>query len=290
MIVEFDHSVFNFNPDGVMRAAGADPQGPLYFHLISEVTSIIETRALIIAVRLNESLKNAYFEDMMSIPEYVRYQDYYEVMKHALSQKHHIGFFWDKQNKIQAKFVDVQLLGGTKELVDIQKLVHPGGTLDGWKIIYNSWLGLMVGNESKYEEIVNARLALMRGAGIAPFCEIIELGNGHGAYPHHHPRRTLTKFASVYEEHMKTAFLSVVSDVRVLLAKPSPLFVGYGISATKQDNKTYSGYSWTSHKGNTVFSISGTTRIDNFGRVIGRGFILDKTGNLVTRWSGFLPR
>jgi len=290
MIIEFDHSVHNFNPDGVLLAAGADPVGSMYYYLIREVTSIIETRALIVAERLNGFLKQAYFQDMMSISEYARYPYYYDVMEHALSQKHHIGYYWDKIGKIQAKFVDVPALGDTNDLIDIQKLVHPGGTLEGWKIIYNAWRGLLIGNEKKYEQIVDSRLALMRGAGIAPFCEIIENGNGHNAYPHHHPRRTLTNFAPTYDMQMKATFLSVVSDVRALLAKPTSLFADYRIDSVVHNEKTNIGYSWTSTKGQTIFSISGTTKIDGLGRLTGRGFILDSSGVVLKKWGGFLPR
>jgi len=290
MIVEFDHSVLNFNPDGVLLAAGADPVGPMYSYMYNEVRSIIETRALITATRVNSLLKKAYFEDMMSISEYARYPEYYSVMEYALSQPHHFGFYWDKVGKIQAKFVDVPALGNTNDLIDIQKIVHPGGTLDGWKIIYNAWLGLLIGDDKKYEQIVDARLALMRGAGIAPFCEIIEDGNGHNAYPHHHPRRTLTKFVSVYDDQMKIAFFSVVSDVRALLARPTSLFADYRITSVTHENKAYTGYGWSSMKGQTIFSISGTTRLDNLGRITGRGFILDNAGVVLKKWSGFLPR
>ena len=290
MIKEFNHSVFNFHPDGVLRAAGADPAGPLYSYLFNEVRSIIETQALITAERLNKLLQQAYFQDMMSISEYASYPAYYDVMVNALSQPYHIGFDW-KKGVIQAKFVDVQALGDTKDLIDIQKLVYPqGGTLDGWKIIYNAWRGLLIGDPTKYEQIVDARLALMRGAGMAPFCEIIEDGNGHSAYPHHHPRRTLTKFESTYEQQMKAAFLRTVSDVRVLLRTPTSIFADYRIMSVKHSDKTYTGYGWTSMKGNTIFSISGTTKIDNLGRITGKGFMIDSAGTVLKKWSGWLPR
>ena len=291
MIIEFDHSVDNFTPHGVLVAAGAKPAGPLYYYLISEVTSIIETRAFMVAGRLNDWLKQAYFQDMMSISEYANYPAYYDVMEYALSQPHHIGTYWDEKGKIQAKFVDVPALGDTRDLVDIQKIVWPsGGTLDGWKIIYNAWKGLLIGDATKYEQIVDARLALMRGAKKAPFCEIIEHGNGHNAYPHHHPRRTLTNFIPTYDVQMKTLFLSVVSDVRTLLAKPTSLFANYGVATVDYDNKKYIGYSWTSSKGQTIFSISGTTGINKLGRIVGSGFILDNAGVVLKKWSGFLPK
>jgi|GEM_PF-7118780 len=286
MIVEFDHSVINFTPEGILMAVGADPAGPLYYHLVNETRSIIETQALVTAETLNGLLKRAYFGDMMSIPEYANYPAYYDVMENALSQPYHIGFYWDNVGKIQARFVDVPALGDTRDLVDIQKIVHPGGTLRGWIIIYMSWIS---GESRKYESIVNARLDLMRGAGIAPFCEIIELGNGHNAYPQHSPRRTLTNFKVVYDEQMRVMYQRTLAIARMIIKRPSSLFTGYGIDSVFHNDKEYHGYSWKSQKGNTVFSIAGTTKIDRVGRVTGRGFIVSTKGEVLRKWSGLLP-
>jgi len=288
MIRTFTHRIPTFHPVGVLAQLGVTPlSGVIYYQLLPEVTAIIETQAITTAERLNQYLKEAYRKDMAEIDEYSRFPAYFTVMDTALSQPRNIGFEWDSKGLIQAKFVDLDALGDIGDLQRIQKMVHPGGTLQGWIGIYNSWLA---GTSKKYEEIVGARTSIMLAETKAPFWELIENGNGPAAYPRNGPKRTLLAFKVVYNREMKAAYLRTLSVVRALVARPSSLFAGYQATTVSYRGQLFAGHVWTSPTGTIVFAISGTTAIDRLGRLTGRGFILDVTGTVIRRWSGWLPR
>lgn len=288
MIRTFKHKILTFTPSGVLAQCGMTPvTGALYYSLFAEVSAIIESQVLVTAEKLNKILKETYQKDMSLIPEYSKFPAYFAVLKAALSHPRNTGVYWDNKGLIQAKFVDIDGLGDTNDLQRIQKAVHSGGTLMGWIGIYNAWLA---GESKKYEEIVNARLAIMRAETSAPFWEVLELGNGDYAYPRNGPTRTLLTFKATYNREMKATYARILATVRSLAMRPSKLFVDYQFSTITYNNRMFSGHSWVARGGDTIFAISGTTTIDNLGYLRGKGFRLDAAGIVVKRWSGWLPR
>lgn len=286
-MIAFKHKIFQFTPEGILSQLGLTPaSGPLYYSFLTEVTSIIETQVQLSAERLNGLLKEAYRKDMSMISEYNMFPDYIKVMENALSQSRHTGTYRDEIGLVQAKFIDTDVLGDIGDLQRIQKTVHKGGSLLGWIRIYNSWLE---GRSDEYEDIVNARIGMMLSESIAPFWRLVEDGNGSYAYPRNGPFRTLTAFNSTYIREMKAAYQRTLSAVRALVVRPTP-FIGYGIATVEYSNKTFAGYSWLSNKGTTIFAISGTTMVDRLGHLTGRGFVLDKTGGVLRKWAGWLPK
>lgn len=213
----FKHTVRGFTINGILNQLGVTKirayTSSMYIQSYSEVASIMEEQVLVAASRLNQLLKEAYTRDMGMIPEYSNFPDYINVMNVALSHPRNVGVYWDADGSIQAKFVDFDGLGDLGDLQRIQKTVHPGGTLEGWIRIYNSWLS---GTSNKYEEIVGARLSIMLGETKAPFWELIEDGNGGYAYPRNRPMRTLTTFTATYNNEMRLAYLRVLSIARSL--------------------------------------------------------------------------
>lgn len=288
-MITFNHRIYTFTPEAILAQLGlTSASGAMYFSLIGEVRAIIEVQVLVAAERLNKELREAYRRDMSLIFEYSNFPDYIKVMDNALSHPRNIGVYRGKGGLIQAKFVDIEGLGDLGDLQRIQKLVYPlGGDLKGWIGIYKSWLA---GLSNKYEEIVNARIAIMLTESKAPFWQLIEDGNGSDAYPTNPPMRTLLTFKPVYSREMKAAYLRTIGLAKGLIAKPSSLFLNYQTSSVIFRDKTYYGHAWVSRSGQTVFSISGTTAIDKLGRITGRGFILSRAGAVLRMWSGWLPR
>jgi hypothetical protein len=74
---------------------------------------------------------------MATMEEYANYQPYIEHMRLALSNPAHVGIEY-RGGSIQAKFVDTNLLGDLTDLINIQKIVYPGGTLEGWIRLYET--------------------------------------------------------------------------------------------------------------------------------------------------------
>jgi hypothetical protein len=284
---EFRHKILNFNPQGILTQLGVTPlDGASYFTLLPQVTTLIEAEALIVAGRLNKQLRESYKKDMLDIGEFRRYPAYLEVMDKALSHSRNKGFYWDEHGTIQVKFVDTDGLGDLSDLQAIQKMVHPGGTLEGWIVIYNNWLN---GRSKTYEETVDARLRIMSSMIKAPFWEIIELGNGYYAYPRVEGKGTLHAFEAVYEVEMKAFYSRILLLARGLITKSSLLFEKYQVITVVFRNQLFPGHSWIAHSGKIMFSIAGEEGIDALGHPIGRGFILDEDGTVIKEWHGWLP-
>ena len=284
--MEFRHHIVGFNAHGILFTIGITPAyGLSYQQLFPQVEGIIHTQVLTTAERLNQLLKDEYRKEMAFIFEYNNFPRYFDVIDTALSHPRNIGIYYDNKGSAQAKFVDLDGLGDLGDLQRIQKMVDPGGTLERWKGIYNSWLA---GKSKKYEEIVNARIDIMLGEGIAPFWELIERGNGPAAYPRNGPFRTLTAFQSTYESEMRAAYVRTLSMVKPLVS--SSLAAYQGITTVSYNNMTFSGQTYTSNVGEHIFVISGTTTLDKIGRAAGRGFVLNNAGNVLRKWSGWLPK
>lgn len=287
--MKFRHKIFGFTPVAMLATVGVTPQthGIIYQSLLLEVTAILETQVMVTAERLNFMLKEAYRKDMFDIEEYIIFSRYIDVMILALSSPFHTAVYVDARGLIQARFVDTDLLGNLGDLQRIQRMVYPAGSLRGWIGIYKSWL---FGKSKKYEDTVNQRLDIMSSERIAPFWELIEYGNGYAAYPQNPPKRTLTNFRSVYNREMRAAYARSLSAIRIIALRPSPIFIGYKADTVTVGGKTYFGHRWKSITGKSIFAISGTTAIDKFGHLTGKGFMLDVAGVVLRRWSGWLPR
>jgi len=287
--MKFNHMIPTFTTVGVMAQAGITPliHGALYYTLIPEVAAIIETQVLTTAQKLNKSLREVYRKDMYDIAEFALFPRYIQVMDLALTNPRNIGIEWDSKGVIQAKFVDTNALGDLGDLQRIQKMVHPGGTLSGWIGIYLAWRN---GLSKKYETTVNQRLDIMTSEQIAPFWEIVENGNGPGAYPRVSPKRTLTNFKAVYRREMRATLARCVAAIRILAARPPVILKGYRADRVMYNKQTYFGHTWRSITGKSVFAISGTSGVDKMSRLTGRGFILDGVGNVLKKWSGWLPK
>jgi hypothetical protein len=283
---KFKHKILTFNPVGILTTLGITPiTYPIrYYILVAEALKIIETQVRLTALKLNFMLKEAYQKDMYDIAEYRRFPRYIEVMQRALSNPKHVGLYWDNKNVVQAKFVDTDLLGSLKDLQQVQKMVHPGGTLEGWIGIYNAWLS---GRSNLYAEIVNQRLDIMEAYNIAPFWELIEREN-IGGYPTNIGQHTLQSFAVIYNREMVDAYLKCLSMLRLLMLAPTT-FRAFEAATVVHQDKRYFGYKWITPTGRTMFVTGGTERLVA-GRLAGRGFILSLFGNVVKRWSGWLPR
>ena len=285
--MEFRHRILNFNPVGVLLSLGVTPYThPLiYYELVAEVYKIIEIQVGVSGVKLNVMLKEAYRKDMYDIGEYSRFPEYIDVMNYALSEPKHMGVYWDKKNNVQAKFVDVTLLGDTADLQAIQKMVHPGGTLQGWVGVYNAWLA---GTSKLYEDIIGRRLGIMLTFQMFPLWEIIEYGSGPYAYPKNPPKRTLRHFQDVYNKEMRDAYIRCITATRLLMLQPRITFREFEATTVKAGEQRFFGYKWLSKSGRTVFVIAGTEKLVG-NRLVARGFFLHRlTGGVIRKWSGFL--
>jgi len=290
MEFRFTHRIFNFNPVGVLSALGITPKTyPFrYQALVSEVYYVIETQVKVAAQKLNYLIRGAYRKDMLDIEEYIRFPGYLSVMEQALNNPAHIGAYWDGRNVAQARFIDTDKLGDVGDLQAIQQLVYPmRGSLDRWRGLYISWLE---GRSNAYSETVGRRLDLMRSFGVAPFWELIEYGNQqYPAYPTNGPKRTLSNFKGVYNREMTITYNKVLGLVRQLVGAPDLIFRNFESSSVMYENQMKFGYSWKSRMGKNVFALAGTEKLIG-NRLVARGFILNATGGVVSKWAGWLPR
>jgi len=285
----FSHTIAGFTPERVLAAVGITPatRGPSYYVLVDQTVSIIASEVLTSAKILNGMLQTVYAKDMANIEEYARFPRYMRTMALALSRPEHVGMHWSRGGRPQADIIDTSLLGDLGDLQRIQRMVNPGGTLRGWIGVYNAW---RLGENQKYEEVVNARLDIMESEGIAPFWQLIEDGNGPYAYPNNGPMRTLLTFRSTYLQEMRAAYARCISAVRMLTASAPAAFQGLAADFLTYNGRTYYGFAWVSKSGKNIFSISGQSGIDSAGRTFGRGFILDDIGQVLKEWRGWLPR
>jgi len=275
----FDHGIRDFNADGILKKFGILPTNPYYSLIYINVSNAIDTNVLDVATKLNASLKIEYANTMATMYEYANFGGYIAQMELALSNPDHVGIYVNK-GSIQARFVDTSLLGDHQDLINIQKIVHPGGTFEGWVRLYNDWVA---GRSTVYENIINKRISYM-GMG-APFLELVECGNDrYRAYPINGPAGVLENFKSKYRSMMKSVYQSVINMVSdYLTAIPTK----FGTQTLGFQGATYDGYSFRSKAGNIVFIESGTEKIVG-NRLFGRGFILK--GGVMQRFFGFIPR
>ncbi len=284
----FRHRIPNFNPVGVLQVAGITPTTypVIYFEFVNEVFIIIEYEVLFTAELLNKRIIDEYRRDMSDIAEYSRFPRYIQVMEKAISNPNNIGIFWDARNTVQAKFIDTKMLGDMKDLQAIQKMVHPGGTLEGWRGIYISWL---YGKNNKYEEIISQRLDLMEGFEMFPLWEIIEEGNDSNALPTHRGKHTLKNFRDTYNKEMVYCFQRCISRARTLARVPQTTYRSLEPATVRYNNQIKTGYSWVSRSGHNVFMIAGSEKM--LGNTLrAEGFMLSPTGEVLKRWSGWLPK
>ena len=130
----------------------------------------------------------------------------------------------------------------------------------------------------------------MRTFGVAPFWELIEYGNQqYPAYPTNGPKRTLSNFKGVYNREMTVTYQKVLGLVRQLIGAPDLIFREFQATTVSYLDQPQFGYSWKSRMGKNVFALAGTEKIIG-NRLTARGFLLDPTGVVVKKWSGWLPR
>ncbi len=287
-MIEFKHRIMDFNPIGLLNRMGVNSiTYPFrYRFFVGEAAIIIETRVRLSAVFLNKLLQTEFEKDMYLIAEYAKFTRYMSTLKLALSNPKHVGVYWDKKNNVQARFVNTDLLGDLNDLSEIQKMVHPGGTLAHWISIYNAWLA---GRNNLYATIINKRLDIMESQSMAPFWELIDDGNDrYNAWPKHRAQHTLKSFRFVYNREMLTAYFECMRLIELII------FAGRGFrtltaSTVEKDNVVYPGYEWTSRSGRKIFVISGSEKLVG-GKYVGKGFFLSPKGLILKRWSGWLPR
>ncbi len=284
---KFSHNISLFYPEAILHYLGVSPANPYYGTVYPRVVAIIETEVKATALRLNTLVKDAFHKDLLDIDEYTTLSEYWMALDLALSSPAHVGVEWGKK-LVQAKFIDTDLLGGLRELIEIQKEVYPSqgpSNLGAWASLYNRWLR---GEDDRIGETLRKRLDLMVSRSIAPFAELIEDGNDmYPAYPTHPGKHTLRDFKPVYNREMGAAYHKVVRAVEALLATmPPPTLAPDTLSVS---GSAKSGYSWTAKSGNIIFVLENTMKMSG-NRFMGSGFILSKAGSIIKKWYGWLPK
>ena len=283
---KFTHNISLFYPEAILHYFGVTPANPYYKLLLTRVTNLIEIEVVRTAKILNNRVKQAFRKDLLDIDEYMMLGDYWTTLELALSSPLHIGVVWSAK-LAQAKFIDTNILGGLKELQEIQHEVYPegSGNLGAWASLYNRWLR---GEDDRIGRTLQDRLTIMISRGSAPFAELIETGNDmYPAYPTHAGKHTLRDFKPVYNREMSAAYHRVVSSTEAIIATiPStnliPAVVGIG-ALTKV------GFTWVARSGNVVFVLGNSVKFLN-NRFIGSGFFLSPSGEVIKSWHGWLPR
>jgi hypothetical protein len=285
---EYDHHILNFNAAGVLAACGVTGASTtVYLDLLIQANNIIYNQVIVAAQKLNYMLKDVYRRDMMEIDEYRDFPRYISVMDFALEKPGHVGVFYDTKGVVQAKCVDVKLLGDLWDLQDIQNAAYPiRGSLSGWKTLYMKW---QRGESVAYETTVDKRLDMMLDVQIAPFWQLIEEGNDTlNAWPQNRKAQTLLGFSHTYDREMTIAFSKVVQLMRIIATEQITL-QQFDAAIANFNNQTYFGSSWTSKSGKSIFVINGSEKLVN-GRLVAKGFFLGTNGAVLKRWSGWLPR
>jgi len=222
----FDHEMSDFNAAGLLARVGMSKIDPDYPKLLVTAKSIIERNVLNLARKLNSSLSKDYAEAMSTMTEYVWFSAYISHMQMALSDKRHVGIYY-KNKVIQARFIDTSLIGGVKDLINIQRIVYPeSGTLEGWIRLYNEW---RIGKSTLYVDIVTKRLSYM-GMG-APYLELVEYGNDrYKAYPINAAAGILQGYVWHYQNLMHFVFgncyCEILPIVQASLIKEKKRMVG----------------------------------------------------------------
>ena len=284
---KYSHNIYNFSPVYILQNLGFSANSPNYAILLERVKELMESEVLITAKELHALLETEYRHDISDIEEYTAIGKYWMVLQSSLANPGHVGVFWDG-GVIQAKFVDTNILGGLKELQEIQLEAYPhaNGNLMAWKRLYDAWIA---GTDNRVLLTLYRRLEIMQSIGSAPFAELIETGNDmYPAYPTHPARGTLTRFKPVYRNKMLEAYSRVYRAVEKLVAT-FPAAKALLPSTVEDGNVFRRGLQWKSKSGNIIFATAGSFKIVN-GLATGSGYILNPSGKILKSWSGWLPR
>jgi hypothetical protein len=285
---EFFHDIGNFSPQGILLSLGVTEFNNLmYPTLYLDSKAIVDSVVLNTAKELNKQIQDEFISAMDSIREFKNFPRYKSVLVDALSRPHHVGVYYNHSGVVQAMFINTDILGGWKELQEIQYEAYPlRGTLDGWKKLYNSWY---LGESTKYADTVNSRLDMMELMGIAPFWVIIENGNiGMGAYPENHGFKILNNFKDNYTREMHSAYNKCFTSISQMVAK-----INAG-STILRDNFTTIEYNKTKYRGHTFISKSGKevfiiNTVNTKIGLQGYGFVTSQ-GSVVRKFFGRIPR
>jgi len=284
---KFTHNISLFYPTAILNYFGIDGRHPYYSILETKVITTINTEVRVAAVNLNNLIRNEFRKDLYDIEEYTLLPDYATALDLALSNPAHVGVTWEK-TLVQAKFIDTNILGGLKELIEIQKLVYPTQgqhNLGAWVSLYNRWKD---GTDDRIGETLRKRLSVMMSRGSAPFAELIETGNDmYPAYPTHPGKNTLRDFKPTYRREMRAAYHRVVAEVELMIQTLPPIAMTPDIVEVSGAGKA--GFTWKAKSGNTIFVIEDSIKLVGT-RFRGTGFILSSSGSIMKRWSGWIPK
>lgn len=283
---KFSHNIPIFYPEAMLLSVGVAPNHPFFGLLLARATLMIETEVYTTAIRLNGMVKILLKRDMLDIDEYSALPEYAMALEVALSSPGHIGVTWSKK-VVQARFIDTSLLGGLAELQEIQHEAYPQGkgSLRAWTGLYNAWLS---GKDTRIGNTLRKRTSIMMTNRVAPFMELVELGNDmYPAYPQHGGKFTLQHFKPIYRREMSAAYYRVRVTIQLIInsvmaSQMAPAIYTIGAS-------TQVGFTWLSLRGNTIFVVRNTLRVIS-NRLVGSGFMLSPQGEVLKAWSGWLPK
>jgi hypothetical protein len=283
------HGIPNFNPAGLISATGANIEPSLYNIVYNEAKEVIEAQVMESAKTLNIMLQENYIQALGAIKEYAELGIYESVMTLSLSDSKQIDVEWDSKGNAQAKFFDIKYLGDIRDMEDIQRAAYPTpGTNSGWRALRVRWLK---NGDSRYFNTHQTRSSMMSSRGMFPIWYFIEYGNEmFSASPQNGAFYTITNMIKKdYPKEMTSCFARCLEIFKTILTT-SLLQQDTEIVNVTSNNVSYSGVEWVSKTGKNVFAIAGSQQVSNNGQVFAKGFILDKAGNPLSKWSGWLPR
>lgn len=282
-------------PGKILASLGILRNDPRYSWLSQQATIIIHNQLIAAATELNVDLQDEFSMAISTIEEYIQFGEYEKVMRSCLSNPGHIGTFL-ANGVWQAQFINYNITGGIKELVDIHKEVqgskYIGGMpgIMGWKKFYQSWVDT---RNPEYAKVISAKLSVMIAKNCAPFLETVNDGNQqYGISPCNGPYSVLTTFESKYSKKMKESYQICFSIIESLVTRTSIAYgMGiYNIETVVIDGKLVTGYEWISRQQNRLFVIPGSLGFDSTGRPTAKGFFLDNAGNVIRKFEGWLPK
>lgn len=288
------------DPEKLLSALGVPISDPKFPWLLEQVTIIMHNVLMIAAIELNSKLQDNFQVAISSIYEYNLLPGQYEkVMRLCLSNPSNINVYRSSTGVWQAQFINFNLVGDVTNLQQIHIAVRgmfyhgdSAGSLEGWKKFVGGWLRTRDSSKYPYPDVIEARLDMMRGENGAPFLDLVENGNmGYAAWPQNDRKDVLLSFVSVYERKMREVYIECLSSTRALINRELISGIGaYKEATVVIEDKLVSGREWMSKQTNRIFVEPGTFFVDINGRPQGKGFILDKFGNVVKRFSGWLPK
>ncbi len=281
----FTHNISLFYPEALLNYFGVHPSNPNYYVLLIRVRIIISEEVFAVAKELNTLIKTEFHKDLLDIEEYSVLSGYWMALEASLSNPLHVGVTWGPK-LVQAKFIDTDILGGWKELQEVQHMAYQGtGNLGAWVSLYNKWLD---GTDDSIGETLQRRIGIMLTLGIAPFAEAIDSGNRqYPAYPQHDGKHTLESFKPVYRRMMRRAYQRTIGLVQPMVLSVLPQnLIPMSIMA---DGLQRQGVTWRSRSGNTIFLLEDSLKTIS-GKVVGSGFVLSSRGAILKKWYGWLPK